>query len=115
VPQEPPYSAYANNDIAQVWGQGITPTVKGHGKLPGESSLPFHEFVARLYAFQYNPHEQGDAYVVDNQYVEKVEKLARENWGGNTLGCKFNSIIPRGFSNNSPWNIFLTNFLLHNN
>ncbi|WP_208585545.1 hypothetical protein [Gracilibacillus suaedae] len=70
-----------NNDSAQVWGQGITPTVKGHGELPGESSLPFHEFVARLYAFHYNPYEQGDAYAVDNQYVEKVEKLARESWG----------------------------------
>ncbi|WP_205601867.1 hypothetical protein [Gracilibacillus thailandensis] len=112
MPQEPPYSTYANNDIAQVWGQGITPKVKGHGELPGESSLPFHEFVARLYAFHYNPYEQGDAYVVDNQYVENGEKLARESC---TLGCKFNSIIPRGFFNTSPWNIFLTNFLLHNN
>ncbi|QGH32622.1 hypothetical protein GI584_00335 [Gracilibacillus salitolerans] len=70
-----------NNDSAQVWGQGITPTVKGHGEYPGESSLPFHEFVARLYAFHYNPYEQGDAYAVDNQNVEKVEQLARESWG----------------------------------
>ncbi|WP_163539463.1 hypothetical protein [Gracilibacillus sp. YIM 98692] len=70
-----------NNDSAQDWGQGITPTVTGHDEIPGESSLPFHEFAARLYAFHYNPYEQGDAYAVDNQFVEKVEKLAKESWG----------------------------------
>ncbi|WP_058309228.1 hypothetical protein [Gracilibacillus massiliensis] len=70
-----------NNDSAQVWGQGITPTVKDHGEIPGESSLPFHEFVSRLYAFHYNPYEQGDAYAVDNQHIEKVESLAKESWG----------------------------------
>ncbi|PYZ91814.1 hypothetical protein CR194_18845 [Salipaludibacillus keqinensis] len=70
-----------NNDSSQVWGQGITPTVTGHGEIPGESSLPFHEFAARLYAFHYNPYEQGDAYAVEKEMVQKVEQLARESWG----------------------------------
>ncbi|WLR51173.1 hypothetical protein LC040_18735 [Bacillus tianshenii] len=70
-----------NNDSAQDWGQGIKPVVFGHGEVPGESSLPIHEFVARLYAFHYNPYEQGDSYAVENDIVDKVEKLARDSWG----------------------------------
>ncbi|WP_416147966.1 hypothetical protein ACM26V_17170 [Salipaludibacillus sp. HK11] len=70
-----------NNDGSQVWGQGIEPTVYGHGEIPGESSLLMHEFVARLYAFHYNQYEQGDAYAVDKAEIEKIETLARESWG----------------------------------
>ncbi|MTI79520.1 MAG: hypothetical protein FH758_01355 [Firmicutes bacterium] len=70
-----------NNDSSQNWGQGIQPAVKGHGEEPGESSLPFHEFVSRLYAFHYNPYEQGDAYAVDNETVQEIEKIARNSWG----------------------------------
>ncbi|WP_280771155.1 hypothetical protein [Salipaludibacillus daqingensis] len=75
------YMYNPNNDSSQIWGQGIEPSVSGHGEIAGESSLPFHQFVARLYAFHYNPYEQGDAYAVDKEEVEKVEKLARESWG----------------------------------
>ncbi|PLT34051.1 hypothetical protein [Bacillus sp. V5-8f] len=70
-----------NNDSGQNWGQGIEPTVAGNSELVGESSLPFHEFVSRMYAFHYNPYEQGDTYMVDDEYVDKVEKIARESWG----------------------------------
>ncbi len=70
-----------NNDSSQDWGQGIQPSVTGFNEFPGESSLPFHQFVSRLYAFHYNQYEQGDAYAVDDQIVNKVEKLAQESWG----------------------------------
>ncbi|MCE7791100.1 hypothetical protein K8O68_01550 [Salipaludibacillus sp. CUR1] len=70
-----------NNDSSQVWGQGIEPAVAGNGEIFGESSLPFHEFTSRLYAFHYNPYEQGDAFAVDKNYVEKIEELARTSWG----------------------------------
>ncbi|RFU63728.1 hypothetical protein [Peribacillus glennii] len=70
-----------NNDSGQNWGQGIEPSVTGNGEGEGESSLPFHEFVSRMYAFHYNPYEQGDTYMVDDEYVQKVEGIARESWG----------------------------------
>src|SRR5690606_24993777 len=69
-----------NNDSSQNWGQGIKPAVRGHGEYEGESSLPFHQFVSRLYAFHYNPYEQGDAFAVEDETVEQIEKLARESW-----------------------------------
>ncbi|SFL55846.1 hypothetical protein [Salibacterium qingdaonense] len=72
-----------NNDSSQNWGQGIEPSVRGHGEKEGESSLPFHEFVSRLYAFHYNPYEQGDSFAVEKEVVEKIEQLAKESWGRN--------------------------------
>lgn len=70
-----------NNDSSQNWGQDIKPAVCGHKEKEGESSLPFHQFVSRLYAFHYNPYEQGDAFAIEQQTVEQIETLARESWG----------------------------------
>ncbi|MCA1064186.1 hypothetical protein QTG56_03075 [Rossellomorea sp. AcN35-11] len=70
-----------NNDGSQNWGQGIEPSVMENGELEGECSLPFHEFVSRLYAFHYNPYEQGDAFAVENEIVDEINFLARESWG----------------------------------
>ncbi|MCA0984222.1 hypothetical protein LCL89_09215 [Halobacillus yeomjeoni] len=70
-----------NNDGSQNWGQNIVPSVAGNGEEEGESSLPFHEFTSRLYAFHYNPYEQGEAYAVDASEVNDVLNLAKESWG----------------------------------
>ncbi|MBA2174909.1 hypothetical protein H0266_08390 [Halobacillus locisalis] len=70
-----------NNDGSQNWGQSIEPSVQGNGEEEGESSLPFDEFTSRLYAFHYNPYEQGDAYAVDTAIVNKILTLAKESWG----------------------------------
>lgn len=70
-----------NNEGRQDWGQSVRPSIRGHGENEGESSLPFHEFAARLYAFHYNPYEEGDAYAVPLAALEEVEAAARETWG----------------------------------
>ncbi|QHJ71191.1 hypothetical protein [Planococcus halotolerans] len=70
-----------NNDSGQNWGQGIETSVQGNGELEGESSLPFKQFTARMYAFHYNPYEQGDTYMVEDADVEEIEQLSRESWG----------------------------------
>ena len=70
-----------NNDSGQNWGQGIKASVSGFGELEGESSLPFHEFLSRMYAYHYNPFEQGDTYMVEGTLVDQVEALAKDSWG----------------------------------
>ena len=72
-----------NNDSGQNWGQGIKASVSGFGELEGESSMPFHEFLSRMYAYHYNPFEQGDIYMVEAKLVEEVEVLAKDSWGKN--------------------------------
>ncbi|MEH7155477.1 hypothetical protein [Neobacillus drentensis] len=72
-----------NNDSGQNWGQGIKASVSGFGELEGESSLPFQDFVSRMYAFHYNPFEQGDTYMVEDILVEEVQALAKDSWGRN--------------------------------
>jgi hypothetical protein len=70
-----------NNEGRQDWGDDIRPTVYGNGEREGESSLPFRHFVARLYAFHYNPYEEGDAYAVPLEAIAEIEKWARQSWG----------------------------------
>ena len=70
-----------NNEGRQDWGMGVKPSIKGKGEEPGESSLPFEQFASRLYAFHYNPYEEGDAYAVPDKIVKDVEEAARKTWG----------------------------------
>ncbi|MBM7694252.1 hypothetical protein JOC77_003696 [Peribacillus deserti] len=70
-----------NNDSSQNWGQGIEPSVTGNGELEGECSLPFHQFVSRMYAFHYNPYEQGDTYMVEDSIVAEIKGIAQTSWG----------------------------------
>lgn len=79
------YRAYflnPNNEGRQDWGQKIKPSVYGNGEMYGESSLPLHEFAARIYAFHYNELEAADK--MDNVPdidIQKIKKLAKESWG----------------------------------
>ncbi|MCA8920194.1 MAG: hypothetical protein KDD82_00215 [Planctomycetes bacterium] len=77
-----------NNDGRQDWGQGIKPSITGHGEEEGESSLPFHQFTARLYAFHYNPYEEGDGYAVPKERIRVIEELARASWGKSYVWSK---------------------------
>lgn len=71
-----------NSEGKQNWGQGIEPSVIGNGEKHGESSLPFEELVARVYAFHYNQLRLGDKLQeVPGEWVQKVERLAKESWG----------------------------------
>lgn len=76
------YFLNPNNEGRQDWGQDIKPSVYGKGEIHGESSLPFHQFAARTYAFHYNNLEAaGMMNNVPADEVEKVTKLAKESWG----------------------------------
>ncbi len=70
-----------NTEGRQRWHADISPSVVGHGEEPGESSLPFHQFASRLYAFHYNPSDAGDLDMVDSDAIAPVEAAARESWG----------------------------------
>ncbi|MFZ6051804.1 hypothetical protein [Halocola ammonii] len=76
------YFLNPNNEGRQDWGQGIKPTVFGNGERHGESSLPFHQFVARVYAFHYNNLEAKNHFdEVPQEEIDKVYKLSKESWG----------------------------------
>lgn len=77
------YFLNPNNEGRQNWGQGIAPSVDGHGEMPGESSLPFISFAARIYAFHFNPlsREQEIPAEISEGPVNSIYKLAKESWG----------------------------------
>lgn len=69
-----------NHEGRQDWGQGIVTSTSGHDEIPGESSLPFDQFCARLYVFHYNERELGDPLAVPDAAVESITRLVRESW-----------------------------------
>ena len=76
------YFLNPNNEGRQDWGQNIIPSVHGKGEKKGESSLPFYQFAARVYAFHYSTLDVKDRLnQVPKEELERVEKLGRESWG----------------------------------
>ncbi|MEX2501198.1 MAG: hypothetical protein WD336_02380 [Trueperaceae bacterium] len=75
------YFLNPNAEGRQDWGHGVEPTVFGHGERPGESSLPFRQFLSRLYAYHYNPTDLGELEAVPADEVARVSRAARSTWG----------------------------------
>ncbi|MCP1726755.1 hypothetical protein J2T60_000720 [Natronospira proteinivora] len=69
-----------NNESRQDWGQGVVTSTEGHGEIPGESSLPFDQFVSRLYVYHYNEREIGDVQSVSEESVAAIIQMARNSW-----------------------------------
>lgn len=75
------YMLNPNNEGRQRWQENMRPTVAGNGERPGESSLPFHQFASRLYAFHFNQSDLEDLAKVSAEEVKKVTELAKNSWG----------------------------------
>jgi len=76
------YFLNPNNEGRQDWGQGIKPTVYGHGEKHGESSLPIAHFAARAYAYHFNALQNEDQpEKVPSEIINQITKLAKESWG----------------------------------
>lgn len=82
-----------NNEGRQRWQDNMRPTVAGNGERAGESSLPFHQFASRLYAYHFNQSDIDDLGKVDKEEVDKVTELAKTSWGES-----YQWIEPAGFS-----------------
>ncbi len=75
------YFLNPNNEGRQKWHSNIQPTVAGNGEVPGESSLPFHQFASRLYAFHYSPSETDGMDIVSDNEIGEVIDIAKSSWG----------------------------------
>jgi len=69
-----------NRDKGQNWGQGIITTTCEHGELEGESSLPFEQFLMRLYLFHFDPRDVGDPAAVPSDAVARIRDAVSESW-----------------------------------
>lgn len=74
-----------NNDSNQDWGDGVHVSTAGHGEFFGEGSLPFEQFVSRLYIFHHDPLEHGDVGSVPAELLDRIVGYLRRSWGGDRL------------------------------
>ncbi|WP_405226288.1 hypothetical protein [Lentisalinibacter sediminis] len=71
-----------NRDKGQNWGHGIVTSTSNNGEWEGESSLPFEQFLMRLYVFHYKRSELGDEDSVPAQTVAAILDGIAESWAG---------------------------------
>jgi hypothetical protein len=74
-----------NNDSGQNWGDGVTVSTAGQGERFGEASLPFEQFLSRLYIYHYDPLEHGELANVSRADLEQVMGYIRRSWGADRL------------------------------
>lgn len=74
-----------NNDSGQNWGDGVTVSTAGHGERFGEASLPFEQFLSRLYIYHYDPLERGEIANVSRDDLDQVMGYIRRSWGEGRL------------------------------
>ena len=74
-----------NNDSGQNWGDGVTVNTAGNGERFGEASLPFEQFLSRLYIYHYDPLERGEMANVSRADLDQVVGYIRRSWGVDRL------------------------------
>lgn len=74
-----------NNDSGQDWGDGVKVSTSGHGERFGEASLPFSQFVSRLYIYHYDPLERGELATVTEDELNTVKRYLQQSWGAERL------------------------------
>lgn len=72
-----------NRDKVQTWGDGIETSTSDNGEWEGESSLPFEQFVMRLYVFHYKRRELGDPDRVPADVVARIRAAVAQSWAAN--------------------------------
>jgi hypothetical protein len=69
-----------NNDSTQDWGNGVVVSTEGAGEYYGESSLPFEEFVSRLYIFHFDPRDEARDVDVPEDAIARIRAMAVGSW-----------------------------------
>lgn len=77
-----------NNDSGQNWGDGVTVSTAGHGERFGEASLPFPQFLSRLYIFHYDPLEHGEPASITREKLDEVIGYIERSWGAGRMPTK---------------------------
>ncbi|WP_150305376.1 hypothetical protein [Pseudomonas saliphila] len=74
-----------NNDSGQNWGDGVEVSTAGQGERFGEASLPFAQFLSRLYIFHYDPLEHGEPASVTRKELDEVIGYIQRSWGAGRM------------------------------
>jgi hypothetical protein len=74
-----------NNDSGQDWGDGVVVSTAGSGERFGEGSLPFEQFVSRLYIYHFDPFERGEPERVSGEDLDRVIGYIQRSWGADRL------------------------------
>jgi hypothetical protein len=66
-------------------GDGLKVSTAGNGERFGEASLPFEQFLSRLYIYHYDPLESGKLATVSEEELERVKGYLHRSWGATRI------------------------------
>ncbi|MCB1842989.1 MAG: hypothetical protein KDI09_08530, partial [Halioglobus sp.] len=75
-----------NGDGAQNWGNGVTVSIQGSGERFGECSLPFEQFLSRLYLFHDDAIDLVETSGDFNEVVEASRSMGLASWAAGKAG-----------------------------
>lgn len=78
-----------NNDSGQNWGAGIHVSTQGKGERFGEASLPFDQFLSRIYIYHDDPVDRNDLSTpLPQQELALVKQMALNSWAKNRVAIE---------------------------
>ena len=69
-----------NSDSGQDWGGGVVVSTHGKGERFGEASLPFEQFLSRLYIYHDDPVDVHNPAVIPPQLLARTRDMALASW-----------------------------------
>ncbi|ODQ00651.1 hypothetical protein [Salinivibrio sp. SS2] len=69
-----------NNDSAQNWGHDVVVSTQGKGEQYGEASLPFEQFLSRLYLYHDDTIAVGTPTEFPDDAIGRIKQLALDSW-----------------------------------
>lgn len=74
-----------NNDSGQDWGNDVIVSTQGNGERYGEASLPFEQFLSRLYIYHDDPVDNSVGLSVPEELIKSVQEMAENSWARERL------------------------------
>lgn len=74
-----------NNDSGQNWGHDVIVSTQGFNERFGEASLPFEQFLSRLYIYHDDPVDDSPKPEIPHDLIQKVQTMAESSWAKDRL------------------------------
>lgn len=75
-----------NNDSGQDWGNEVIVSTQGKGEQYGEASLPFEQFLSRLYLYHDDTIQVGIKSSLPDEAIADVKRMALTSWAADRIG-----------------------------
>ncbi|MPS31730.1 MULTISPECIES: hypothetical protein [unclassified Salinivibrio] len=82
-----------NNDSGQDWGHDVVVSTQGKGEQYGEASLPFEQFLSRLYLYHDDTIQVGIKSPLPSEALNEIKRMAFESWAQERIENSTDAVV----------------------